>query len=345
MNYYWLLFFDIKQARRPAVLRQLLANRQKSSALYFGLISGWLKYINLFNGLDEAKFDREIAALLQAGYLKEQRGGLVLTSAGQEVIEKHKLTLGLQKPELFRVFSMQLVSELILLAIQVASEASYQNKRYYVVTSNLQSQYLFKSWLAQNSLTILKDKLPFKLAAFLANEDPLQSEIFTQKLVGHKLPGKTNEQLGQIYGKRPAEIELIWLDLLSRLAYFLLQGKDELAQLIMTTKPVFEPVRASRFLTINAFNAGQDIKTIAQNLRLKENTILDHLYEGYIWHGQPDLLQLLSQDEIAFLKATASKAGPQETWAYQELVAKRPQLAFYKFRIFEIARGRKLWEN
>ena len=185
MNYYWLLFFDANQPRRPAVLRQLLANRQKGSALYFGMLANWLQYIGLFSGFDEAKFDREIQQLVTAAYLEAGLAGLTLSTKGVEFINENDLKLELAQPKLFRIFPMELVANLILLAVQVASEASYQNKQYYVVTDNVYSQYLFKRWLTQSNygLTGLQEELVPSLATFLANEPPQKAAIFAQKLL------------------------------------------------------------------------------------------------------------------------------------------------------------------
>ncbi|GET15303.1 hypothetical protein SN4111_15650 [Ligilactobacillus agilis] len=347
MNYYWLLFFDANQPRRPAVLRQLLANRQKGSALYFGMLANWLQYIGLFSGFDEAKFDREIQQLVTAAYLEAGLAGLTLSTKGVEFINENDLKLELAQPKLFRIFPMELVANLILLAVQVASEASYQNKQYYVVTDNVYSQYLFKRWLTQSNygLTGLQEELVPSLATFLANEPPQKAAIFAQKLRGHNFPGQTNEQLATIYGKFPFEIEQIWLDLLSRFAYYLYQGDGKLAELMALTQPNFEPVRASRFKTINAFMAGNTIKEIASRLHIKENTVLDHLYEAYIWHGKPDLLKLVSAKEQELMTKLFVETKSQEEWSYQDLVAVQPEIAFYKFRIFEIARGRKRWQT
>ncbi|UNL57869.1 helix-turn-helix domain-containing protein [Ligilactobacillus agilis] len=383
MNYYWLLFFDANQPRRPAVLRQLLANRQKGSALYFGMLANWLQYIGLFSGFDEAKFDHEIQQLVTAAYLEAGVAGLTLSAKGVEFINENDLKLELAQPKLFRIFPMELVANLILLAVQVASEASYQNKQYYVVTDNVYSQYLFKRWLTQSNFGLiglqeenqnkqyyvvtdnvysqylfkrwltqsnfgligLQEEIVASLATFLANEPPQKAAIFAQKLRGHNFPGQTNEQLATIYGKFPFEIEQIWLDLLSRFAYYLYQGDGKLAELMALTQPNFEPVRASRFKTINAFMAGNTIKKIASRLHIKENTVLDHLYEAYIWHGKPDLLKLVSAKEQELMTKLFVETKSQEEWSYQDLVAVQPEIAFYKFRIFEIARGRKRWQT
>lgn len=340
MDTYWLLFFSPTQARRSAVLRQLLSNSQKESALYWGMIYGWLDYINVYRELSKNEFDSQIQRLVTANFLHETGDGYLLTEAGCAEIKKRNEHFILKKPTLFRILNISLLNEVICLAVQVASEASYSNKKYYVVSENIRAQTIMKEWLRQYGVKKLAILLVKDLQYFLGQQDKIDADIFCLKLVGHNIIGKTDAQLAKVFSKSEFDIQRIWLDLLSRFCWYLYINNDLLAQIIQATGVNIEPVRKSRFETINRFKKGESITEIASNLKIKTNTIEEHLHEAFIWHKQLDLMKLLTATEVENLKEVTQKLGSQEHWNYKNALAAGLDVSFFKFRIFEIERGR-----
>ena len=208
-------FFSIDQPRRQAVLRQILKNKVTSSSIYWGLRYNYLSYLNVFPELDEKNYDRAIAQLIEENYLSKKDNKLLLTIKGQHALDEFKQQhYFIDKPQLFNKYDLKLWKEILRLMIQVLSELSFENRRYYVVSQNLKAQFYIKKWLYQEKKKVLIPQFKEYLLDFLESQPKDKSDIFMNSFVGHGLPGYTIEQLSEFTGLATADIQIVIADIM-----------------------------------------------------------------------------------------------------------------------------------
>ncbi len=208
----WLLYFSESQPRRPAVIRQLLSNHLTTSALFWGRAYGLLDIIAL--PLDVNNFEPTLDELCQKKLLLETSKGICLTVKGRSRVEelknKHQF---LREPAFFNGFDLKGWEKQFYLLVQVASELSYQNNKYFAITNDLKAQQLFKNWFRRYGKTTLLGEITTSLTDFLAHEPELNAQLFCEQLTGHGRLGQTKAQLAKSYQLQIAEIEVGWRDL------------------------------------------------------------------------------------------------------------------------------------
>ena len=173
----WLLYFSESQPRRPAVIRQLLSNHLTTSALFWGRAYGLLDIIAL--PLDVNNFEPTLDELCQKKLLLETSKGICLTVKGRSRVEelknKHQF---LREPAFFNGFDLKGWEKQFYLLVQVASELSYQNNKYFAITNDLKAQQLFKNWFRRYGKTTLLGEITTSLTDFLAHEPELNAQLF-----------------------------------------------------------------------------------------------------------------------------------------------------------------------
>lgn len=338
----WLFFFSAKQARRPAVIRQILTKRLSNSALFWGMCYQILDYINVFPQLDTVHFDRQIDILCKKKYLNRNNNGtVILTELGltkKDVLKKRQT---LTCPELFNVYRIPDLVWMIRLLVQVASEASWGNSRYYVAVDNFECQVVIKKWLKQYSMNFLQENLLKELANFLQQEKPLTAWIFCSQFAGHNTVPATTEQLAKQSGLSQLEIETIFLDLSSRFALHLIKVRSPLCSIIEHFKiknSLFDKSRAALKQALN----GVSIADMAQQTQLKESTICEHLLNAAIIERNfPYSLFLNSTEEKQLTDLLPSDI---DQWQYKLVGPFQDQISFFKYRLFAIKRSHKTIE-
>ena len=331
----WLLYFSESQPRRPAVIRQLLSNHLTTSALFWGRAYGLLDIIAL--PLDVNNFEPTLDELCQKKLLLETSKGICLTVKGRSRVEelknKHQF---LREPAFFNGFDLKGWEKQFYLLVQVASELSYQNNKYFAITNDLKAQQLFKNWFRRYGKTTLLGEITTSLTDFLAHEPELNAQLFCEQLTGHGRLGQTKAQLAKSYQLQIAEIEVGWRDLCARYAKYLLDQNFELAKLVMPYKRLTN-LPASTEKTYSLFLAGKSIEEIADLRKIRKSTVQEHLLNVAILADDFPRERLLSpkiKKQIMDFFASC----PVLDWKFQQLHESYPEISFFFFFLCQIER-------
>ncbi len=320
----WLLYFSESQPRRPAVIRQLLSNHLTTSALFWGRAYGLLDIIAL--PLDVNNFEPTLDELCQKKLLLETSKGICLTVKGRF----------LREPAFFNGFDLKGWEKQFYLLVQVASELSYQNNKYFAITNDLKAQQLFKNWFRRYGKTTLLGEITASLTDFLAHEPELNAQLFCEQLTGHGRLGQTKAQLAKSYQLQIAEIEVGWRDLCARYAKYLLDQNFELAKLVMPYKRLTN-LPASTEKTYSLFLAGKSIEEIADLRKIRKSTVQEHLLNVAILADDFPRERLLSpkiKKQIMDFFASC----PVLDWKFQQLHESYPEISFFEYRLCQIER-------
>ena len=331
----WLLYFSESQPRRPAVIRQLLSNHLTTSALFWGRAYGLLDIIAL--PLDVNNLEPTLDELCQKKLLLETSKGICLTVKGRSRVEelknKHQF---LREPAFFNRFDLKGWEKQFYLLVQVASELSYQNNKYFAITNDLKAQQLFKNWFRRYGKTTLLGEITTSLTDFLAHEPELNAQLFCEQLTGHGRLGQTKAQLAKSYQLQIAEIEVGWRDLCARYAKYLLDQNFELAKLVMPYKRLTN-LPASTEKTYSLFLAFKSILEIADFRKIRMSTVQEHLLNVAILANDFPRERLLSpkiKKQIMDFFASC----PVLDWKFQQLHESYPEISFFEYRLCQIER-------
>ena len=331
----WLLYFSESQPRRPAVIRQLLSNHLTTSALFWGRAYGLLDIIAL--PLDVNNFEPTLDELCQKKLLLETSKGICLTVKGRSRVEelknKHQF---LREPAFFNGFDLKGWEKQFYLLVQVASELSYQNNKYFAITNDLKAQQLFKNWFRRYGKTTLLGEITTSLTDFLAHEPELNAQLFCEQLTGHGRLGQTKAQLAKSYQLQIAEIEVGWRDLCARYAKYLLDQNFELAKLVMPYKRLTN-LPASTEKTYSLFLAGKSIEEIADLRKIRKSTVQEHLFILSFLADDFTRERLLSP-KIKKLIMDFFASCPVLDWKFQQLHESYPEISFFEYRLCQIER-------
>lgn len=269
--------------------------------------------------------------------LLETSKGICLTVKGRSRVEelknKHQF---LREPAFFNGFDLKGWEKQFYLLVQVASELSYQNNKYFAITNDLKAQQLFKNWFRRYGKTTLLGEITTSLTDFLAHEPELNAQLFCEQLTGHGRLGQTKAQLAKSYQLQIAEIEVGWRDLCARYAKYLLDQNFELAKLVMPYKRLTN-LPASTEKTYSLFLAGKSIEEIADLRKIRKSTVQEHLLNVAILADDFPRERLLSpkiKKQIMDFFASC----PVLDWKFQQLHESYPEISFFEYRLCQIER-------
>ncbi|WP_304682143.1 helix-turn-helix domain-containing protein, partial [uncultured Ligilactobacillus sp.] len=263
--------------------------------------------------------------------------GMCLTVKGRSRVEelkgKHQF---LREPAFFNGFDLKGWEKQFYLLVQVASELSYQNNKYFAIINDFKTQQLFKNWFRRYGKATLLREITTSLTDFLAHEPKLNAQLFCEQLTGHGRLGQTKAQLAERYQIQVAEIEVGWRDLCARYAKYLLEHNFELAKLVMHYKRLTN-LPASTEKTYTLFLEGKSIEEIANLRRIQKSTVQEHLLNVAILTDDFPKERLLSpklKKQIVDFFADCTVLN----WKFQQLHESYPEISFFEYRLCQIER-------
>lgn len=331
----WLRFFN-ETPKRAANLKYLMKNKLTGSTLFWGLYYDWLDVINADPFLNDEEFAENLLDLTMKGYLKKVNESYQITEMGRAAwVEYQKTHPVMTNLAHFSQLDLRLWSDIFRLLVQVASEYSYHNLQYYVVTNNFSAQYLVKSWLHQHDKKTLISLIKQTLTDYLASLPAQQALVFSLFLVGHQINGKTFGQISQQTGLPVAEVKLIWLEGISCLAEQFSEPDHLFAQLVVPCR-INRQFPPSAQQTYYLFQQGFSTIEISQQRHLKHNTILEHLLVAAIVCDDFEFADFFNDE--AELKQLAELLPPTAitTKRFAEVQLVLPELPFFKYRLYQI---------
>lgn len=333
----YLLCLFAQQPRRSNALQYLLIGKRTSSNLFAGLQYGCLPLLQIAPKLDIKIFKNSVDQLVDQHYLcSHEKGYYQLTTLGQQ--RQQQLQEQLPQPIHYDgrwMRQLDLVKDVVLLAIQVVSQKYHHCNNYIPQINHLYSQWWIKQWLHhaehhQNwqqqfitELTLLLTKLPTTQADFLAN-----------RFTGYQTLGLPLRQLALNLQQSLITTQVIEIDAWANFWKIVRQNSSQLP-LMTQLLPMPQYFAANVMQTLQQFLSQRwSIIQISQHQHLRPSTIKEHLLE--VAAIRPDLLANVhfgTQQQLAQLQAAWDDNHLKN---YHALLDQG--LSFFQIRFFHIQR-------
>lgn len=333
-----LRFLSADTPRRLRVIENVLVGKRSVSTLYWGMRYAQLDWLGYDKKLSRTEVDQAAQSLVNDKLAVMADTKMKLTPEGLTTLN----ATSLYEPQAISVRLTVDIStfwQRFLLAIQVVSEASFENRQYYPLQVPWAVKQTIKRWFHQYREASLAEQFRTFLEAFLTSLPTTQANFLANLLVGHVQPGKTITQLAQTAEMSLAEATLIQTDLVCQLVQFIQQEQTPVFTTLLAGL-VNSPVSQSALQTVQAYNQGQSLSTISQRRHLKDSTVREHLLEAAIL--QPlnafDYERALSPALQTKLADIFDQQSIDE-WQFDQVAPL--SLEFWQFRLYEILRSKQ----
>lgn len=335
-----ILCLSSSQPRRQKLIQNLLLGKRTVSTLFWGMRYGLLKYSAILKNFNLDKMPAQLNKLIQKGYVEQvDEYKYILTTKGQKEKDSILESFYILKTKL-NYFDYDVITfkARLLLAIQVASEYSYKNSNYYPVTNDFKSASLVKTWFKAHK-NALPERMKEYLTNYLSSIDEGRANIFAQMFVGYHRYGMTNQQIANEMDFSLLEEYLFQYDLLVDFIEFIIHDDDELLkELLVDIKALRTNKHALN--TYNEFKHGQAIQEIAENNKLRNSTIREHLLECAIWMPKNEFpYGLIINEEKENALNQYYQDNNIDDWQYKENIGNQ-EFSFFEFRIYQIMRSK-----
>lgn len=330
------------QWRRPKVIENILGGKKTVSTLYWGLQYQIINEVGLMRG-EKLTFPPETLKKLKQANLIEfnEHQEFKLTTMGLQ--KQKELQDAFPLPCLHSPIDIDLNhgSQRLILAVQVVSEFSYQNRAYYQSPATLFDSLVVKNWFHHNKQTQLIQEIQQDLTHFLQSLNSNLANFFISNFRGHNYSGLTNQQLA---AQNSVDIAFIvfaknWLtwSLLVQVS----QSDTSLWQPLLQN--LNRPVISNSAMKTYEIIKQQKVSFVdlAGYRQVKLSTIKEHLLEVAIWLplNQFDYRRFLSKKIITELHDIAT--DDLITMSYTQLSNKN-EIDFFEFRLYQIYRSKRL---
>lgn len=338
-----LSLLSAEQPRRQRVIENVLKGRRTVSTLFWGMRYGILDWLGYEKRLSRQYYDGLFHQLLAEEKLASANQQFVLTAVGQSRLTE--LAPMHYQPRFLgvgRQFDGHRFKERLLLMIQVVSEFSYGNRRYYplqVSQDNLQFVRSWFRWFKQNNYTV--EAFQSELETYLSHlGDDQLALMLAQRFVGHDTVGETTEQLALQLERPASQIAEIQDDLMLGMIP-VIQANEASVLYPILSGLVINPLSESAYQTLTEIKRGLTFDQIIRARRLKESTVREHMLEAAILLPIEDVPydRLLNEETQASLnKIFESQA--LDDWDFERAHSKMPALSFFEFRLYQILRSK-----
>ena len=282
-----LLLYSINQLqvqRSTASIYHILTGRRSAQTIQDAHFFQITPLYSIYPQLKREDFEKEIKKLISNKYLSVKGEGMVtLTPLGMKYLEDQKSK---KLDHLFQgmayVKRIPIFIDRLFLVIQTISNLSVENNQFQPISEDLKVQRWVKSYFYNiKDYQVWLTDLYHHLTKFLSKIDPLQAEIFVDRLTGYRRYGLT---LHQIAAKH--QITIHDAHLLLNACYHQLVDYIQTNQIDMLT--YFIPNNrdgVEKFVTHSASKTyamlqnGYSIEQIMSYRKLKQSTIEVHIVE------------------------------------------------------------------
>ena len=321
-----LLHIVQEKPQRIVALHGLLTGRQTASILFAGLENDQLNLFDLLPKLNRETFEHAVQALADDGLLLRDDKHMQRTAAGTAAMNQAD-PYHLDRMRFVRAGSdARAFGDHFYLAVQVLSEASFQDKHYRPITADARVQWRVKQWYRESGHETA-DAVA-ELTQLFARLSVASAQALAQRLIAHDYSGDPNLQ-----------VDPLGLD--ETLALSELQLLIEQSQDVPHWRGLSgwrrELVSQPALQTADDFNHGQSIQQIATRRNRKLSTITEHLQTAGIFGYPFDPRSFYTEEQEALLQV-AWEAGKR---GYQDLLATSSDLEFLQVRMFQILKLRE----
>lgn len=331
-----ILFGSEHQFYGITTIKNILIGKKTVSNLYAAVRYQLLPLFGSFNHYQLVANNEAITELIEQGLMVvDERKRYRLTTAGNDLKQSWlQQMLPLGSLQIAAKYNLAGVIGRFRLLVQVVSEYSYQNHRYYPNYETYADKVLVKQWFQQNKQPDLPAQFKAQLMAFLKTIENDPAVIFANGLVGHQFYGKTTGQLATQLKRTPSMITIMELQVYGLLLTKLIQTNSPLLSLFTDLKRSL--VANSALKSLALFQNGNSIKQIAQIQGVKENTVREHLLEAAIClptEQFPFAMVLTPYVKTKVANLVAEMQMPLGEISYYQVV---DQIDFFEFRLAQI---------
>lgn len=306
--------------RRTLALHGLLQGRQTASILFSGLEVCDLGLFHLMPGLSRQDFLTLTESLVRKGYLGQDDKRLWRTPAGSVAAKEN--ALGYERIRHLRIDrDAKMFGRLFMFAVQVLSEASFDNRRYRPLTADTRTQRSVRQWY--HNLGSAGPQAVADLTEVFTVLSAQTQDTLSRRFIAHNYTGDP-DWLGDALGLEPllaaAELQMTLIT----------QFPGNLWTPLADWRRDWLPAPARQ--TATDFAAGIPIQAIMHQRHRKESTINEHLQVAAIL-GFPFPKTAFYSAEAADKLMAAWGAGHHD---YQTLLEIAPNLNFLQVRQFQI---------
>lgn len=327
--------------RRLRVIENVLVGKRSVSTLYWGMRYQRLDWLGYNRQVTRQEMDQATASLVKQQLITVTDNQARLTQTGQAA-QKTFLATRYQPQAFTTRLTVDVATfwQRLLLAVQVVSEASYQERHYYPLQMPWTVKRFIKRWYQRYRATNLSTEFQTTLKQFLAEQDDQLAVIFSQSLSGHAQPGTTIMQLTRLTGRTAAELMQIRVDLTCLFVQWLQQSTTETSPALVALLAELEqsPVSQSAQETLLAFNQGVQLTVISQKRRLKLSTVREHLLEAAIFLPVAAVDYQRALGGLIETLTDRFEGQALDDWQYDQVSDLK--LEFWQFRLFEILRSK-----
>ncbi|MGM0212581.1 helix-turn-helix domain-containing protein [Enterococcus sp. AZ109] len=316
-----LALFHTGHKLRISTLYHLLTGKRTSSVLLHGF---FYQNLSLFGCLPELKgstFKETIERLIEKRWITQDEGFGQLTELGKKhlPLKRHAQLNALNGLRYGR--ERQRMWQLTLLATQVISYLTYQDKEYVPLDSRPFFLYQTKTWLRQSNQSILTE-FPQELAHVLATLTKDQANFLANQFSGKEQLGKVPFQL------LPTEWqEMPWGGLFYQNALDAFIQQAQLQPNFRRLLARFDQLNYNQSMikTRQLYLEGHSVEEIGQLRKLKPGTLNDHFIEWAL------LDETFPFEQFELL--TPANEEEMLAWTYQAF-SQTPYLNFRLSQIF-----------
>jgi uncharacterized protein YpbB len=335
---YLITLLSNTQARRIRVIENILTNHRTVATLFWGMRYQILPYLDFDHGLQRPLYEQQLRQMQSNGLVTIENQQILLTSNGQAVKEKYIAShYQPQFVDKWLQFQTDNIQILMLLAVQVVSEYSYQNTHYAPLVDNEQAKRTIKRWFHAQQKSVMVEQFSQEIAQFLETLSENEANFLAYQLVGHQSSGLAENQITTLVGQSNDDIQIMQKDLWSGFAAFEIDLQGIISQLLKPYQANL-PVSQSAQQSFELFDRGRTLSQIAHQRRLKLSTVREHLLEVAIFtKNQFPYHKLLSQQQI--VQYNQLYKGNIDTWQFHPIDGEDASEQFFLYRMFQIMRS------
>lgn len=335
-----LALFQHGYKARISTLYHLLKGKRSSSVLLYGFLYNHLRFIEFDPDLQESDYNQSIATLnhnelLTINYQNEAQ----ITEKGILELNKKEFSLakfpwvdnyryGKKDDKMFRMLQF---------SVQVASNLSYDNKRYVPIEHSPMYQMALKKWLVKRPKKEFIRGLKQEWLFVFESIPETEALYFVKQFSGYNQVGKTATQvLESSYSD--LHKKLLRQNYLHHLLLTIQQNSQLPLLQDLISGPVFQNDNQSVQETKRYLENTTNPEVIAQKRNLKSSTIRDHLLELSFFEDVPfDVL--INEETAKHLEKYTQQ--PYQEWSYSSIKQLFPTLDYFEFRLYQVQSIRK----
>lgn len=276
--------FRMQKERTISAIYHLLKGKQSIQTIQDAHLFQLEKYYGIYKNLTSQRFFEIVNKCEKDGLVVKEGHYYGVTTTGEYWLNNHKALL--QELSLdgikFRKMDQLFFSRLLLL-IQVWTNSKMTHFKFIPIIEHKEVEQWVRLYYqkTKNNLDHYLHTLYEEFIRLLSSLPTSHTNIFINQLTGYKSFGLSLEQLATKYKMSKEDIHLITVSVLHFMLLSILENKEQYPLLYSFKEDLHKEdvLTDSAKVTKKLLQSGLTITQIANNRRLKENTIYDHIVE------------------------------------------------------------------